>query len=102
MDTINSIHSVSVQEKNVDDCHDQLSRYNEKYKMKFNDKTKMYVNQIMRILVLLKRYLNDGASSCMLHINAFADAVKIDHINLFKLQNFIKESKIANKVRQDN
>jgi chromosome transmission fidelity protein 1 len=98
MDAVNSIHSVALDEEQITSCQEQLAKYHEKYKKKLKGKNVMYVKQLMYVINLFAQYFSGPSASCMLSVNTFVDALKIDHINIFKLQNFIKESKIANKL----
>lgn len=81
------------------ECQDQVSRYYEKFKFKFNGKSTMYVKQLIFILNTLRKYFDDEkVSDRMLKVNEFVDISGLEAFNLLKLEQFLVESKIANKV----
>ncbi|KAI8900050.1 helicase C-terminal domain-containing protein [Globomyces pollinis-pini] len=101
IDAINSIHSAIVEEQQIHLALEQLERYYDRYKTKFNGKTSLYIKQILNILKQLIIFSNDFKlnESKMLEVYAFVEAIKIDHLNLFKIVRFIVDVKLCNKLQ---
>lgn len=98
IDSITSIHSILLEEPQIQKCNEQLKLYYEKYQSKFKGKTIMYVKQLMYFINKILNYFKSLESSFMMSVNSFLSEINIDHFNLFKLLSFIKESRIANKL----
>lgn len=103
MDAIAGIYSVSVTLEQVQRARAQLTAYLQKFRNKLKGKNRMYVAQTVRILDSIVVYLEATGKKAGT-VDGLADMVSImagrgvDQINLFKLDAYLKESKLARKV----
>jgi chromosome transmission fidelity protein 1 len=103
MDAIAGIYSISVSLSQVQQARGQLTVYLQKFRNKLKGKNRVYVAQTVRILDSIMAYLqtkvadpktDDGA----VDMSALMSGKGVDQINLFKLNRYIQESRLARKV----
>ncbi|KAI9019056.1 helicase C-terminal domain-containing protein [Hyaloraphidium curvatum] len=111
IDTVQSIYSVSVTLSQILLAHKQLTAYFEKYKPRLNGQNVMYIQQILSLLVALRGFAEarrtsaagaakgNGAPESMWTINDFGHGLRIDNINLFKVQTYLQQSRLAQKLQ---
>ena len=103
MDTILSIHSISITLVQLKDCRTSLGIYLQKFRNRLKGKNRVYVAQLVRLL--------DSISACLVSkmdtkigsdgIISVADLMAgkgVDQVNLYKLMQYLQESKLARKV----
>ena len=103
MDTISNIHSVSITLTQLKQCRSQLGIYLQKFRNKLKGKNRVYVAQTVRLIDSLSSCLEtvDGGkrvSEGVVDISALMAGKGVDQINLYKLMNYLQESKLARKV----
>jgi len=103
MDAISGIYTVSVTYDQVQQARSQLTIYLQKFRLKLKGKNRVYVAQTLRILDSIIAYLqpiNESSKS----LDGMADMVSIlsgkgvDQINVYKLNVYLQESRLARKV----
>jgi chromosome transmission fidelity protein 1 len=82
---------------------EQLILYLRKFRNKLKGKNRIYVTQIVRLLDSLIAYLQPKSTSRTpkdgeVQINELLNSKGVDQINLFKLNTYIHESRLARKV----
>lgn len=102
VDAIRDIYTVSVELLQIHTAYNQLGAYLTKYKNRLSPKNQ---NRIRILLLVLKAiYTNllhwskKGSQQAIVSVNEWLHEMEIADVNLWKLQHFIKESKIAKKV----
>lgn len=103
MDAISGIYSVSVTLEQVQEARSQLTIYLQKFRNKLKGKNRVYVAQTIRILDSIVSYLQTIDSTTKT-ADGSVDMVSImsgkgvDQINMYKLNTYLQESKLARKV----
>jgi chromosome transmission fidelity protein 1 len=103
MDAIAGIYSVSVTLPQVQQARGQLTSYLQRFRNRLKGKNRVYVAQIIRILDSIITYLQSVAANSKMS-DGLVDMVSImsgkgvDQINIFKLNAYLQESKLARKV----
>ena len=103
MDSILSIHSITITLIQLKDCRTSLGIYLQKFRNRLKGKNRVYVAQLVRLL--------DSISACLASktdtkigsdgIISVADLMAgkgVDQVNLYKLMGYLQESKLARKV----
>lgn len=103
MDAIAGIYSVSVTLFQVQQARSQLTAYLQKFRNRLKGKNRVYVAQIIRILDSVIAYLqliasNSKASDGLVDMVSIMSGKGVDQINIFKLNAYLQESKLARKV----
>lgn len=103
MDAIAGIYSVSVTLPQVQEARAQLTAYLQKFRNRLKGKNRVYVAQIIRILDSIIVYLQSIASSLkasegLVDMVSIMSGKGVDQINIFKLNAYLQESKLARKV----
>jgi chromosome transmission fidelity protein 1 len=101
IDSISSIHSITVTLLQLRHCKEQLELYLAKFRNRLNGSNKIFVMQITRLLDGLAVYLENLATKGgegEVHIGDLLAAKGIDQLNLFELQKYMKQSKLARKL----
>lgn len=103
MDAIMGIYSVSVTLHQMEQARAQLNAYLQKFRKKLKGKNRVYIAQTIRILDSITSYLqalnarstsNDGLVDMM----TIMSGKGVDQINIYKLNAYLQESKLARKV----
>ncbi|CAO2654545.1 Nn.00g112780.m01.CDS01 [Neocucurbitaria sp. VM-36] len=103
MDAIAGIYSVSVTLEQVQQARTQLTIYLQKFRNKLKGKNRVYVAQTVRILDSIIGYLQsvDGTSKAadgLVDMLSIMSGKGVDQINIFKLNAYLQESRLARKV----
>jgi chromosome transmission fidelity protein 1 len=103
MDAIAGIYSVSVTLDQVQQARAQLTVYLQKFRNKLKGKNRVYVAQTVRILDSIIAYLqsidaNAKATDGLVDMAAIMSGRGVDQINIYKLNTYLQESRLARKV----
>jgi chromosome transmission fidelity protein 1 len=103
MDAIAGIHSVSVTLSQLQLARSQLTVYLQKFRNKLKGKNRVYVAQTVRLLdsvigYLQGKALHAGPSDGIVNTGDLLSGKGVDQINLFKLNTYLQESRLARKV----
>ncbi|KAF3049496.1 ATP-dependent DNA helicase chl1 [Didymella keratinophila] len=103
MDAIAGIYSVSVTLPQVQQARGQLTAYLQKFRNRLKGKNRVYVAQIIRVLDSIITYLqsiatNPKVSDGLVDMVSIMSGKGVDQINIFKLNAYLQESKLARKV----
>ena len=103
MDAIAGIYSVSVTLEQVQQARAQLTAYLHKFRNKLKGKNRVYVAQTVRILDSIIAYLQsmDGNAKGvdgLVDMAAIMSGKGVDQINIYKLNTYLQESRLARKV----
>lgn len=103
MDAIAGIYSISVTLAQVQQARMQLTIYLQKFRNKLKGKNRVYVAQTVRILDSMLTYLqtknaDHKSTDGVVDMGALMSGKGVDQINLFKLNRYIQESRLARKV----
>ncbi|KAI7865468.1 helicase C-terminal domain-containing protein [Spinellus fusiger] len=101
IETISSIHTVSLTLYQSRTALSQLGMYMARYKERLLGKNIGYIKQIAVIIKALIQILNHSAKEKkdqILGVNEFLHMLSIDHFNMFKLEKYLKESDLARKL----
>ncbi|KAF1937512.1 DNA repair helicase [Clathrospora elynae] len=103
MDAIAGIYSVSVTLDQVQQARTQLTVYLQKFRNKLKGKNRVYVAQTIRILDSIIAYLqsidaNTKVTDGLVDMVSIMSGKGVDQINVFKLNKYLQESRLARKV----
>ncbi|DBA01294.1 TPA: hypothetical protein N0F65_001799 [Lagenidium giganteum] len=119
IDAINNTHKVVITNKQLVVARRSLWSYFRKYEKRLKGKNCFYIKQLLSIFELLTKFLKQNKSSaardsksngamgeegsdtpqaCMMTITDFLFAVKMDHFNLFKILQYLKQSNLTKKL----
>lgn len=103
MDAIAGIYSVSVTLSQVQQARSQLTTYLQKFRNRLKGKNRVYVAQVIRILDSIITYLQSidirpKANDGLVDMVSIMSGKGVDQINIFKLNEYLQESKLARKV----
>ncbi|KAJ3236815.1 DEAD H (Asp-Glu-Ala-Asp His) box helicase 11 [Chytriomyces hyalinus] len=116
IDTITSTYSVTFEKHQIERAKFQLQSYFQKYSKRLKGKNIVYIKQILIILSALQSQLFETAQmkkakgseeskkaadgeSHFKSPSDFVNELRVDHINLFKICNYLEQSKLALKVQ---
>jgi chromosome transmission fidelity protein 1 len=102
METMTSIYTVSLSLHQIQLAWNQLNLYIQKYRSRLLGKNVVYIKQILSIIKILIRHLTPKEEvqrkDSVMRVNDFLHASSIDHINMFKIQNYLQVSSLARKL----
>ncbi|KAI8641897.1 helicase C-terminal domain-containing protein [Parasitella parasitica] len=102
LETMTSIYTVSLSRHQIQLAWTQLNLYIQKYRSRLLGKNVVYIKQILSIIKILIRHLTPKEESqrkdSVMRVNDFLHASSIDHINMFKIQNYLEASSLARKL----
>ena len=103
MDAISAIYSASVTLTQLQSSRSQIGVYLQKFRHKLKGKNRVYVTQTVRFVDSLIGYLETTAKAKsqtegVVNISDFMTGKGVDQINLYKLERYLRESKLARKV----
>lgn len=103
MDAIAGIYSVSVTLAQMQQARVQLTVYLQKFRNRLKGKNRVYVAQIIRILDSIIAYLQSKTADSksidgQVDISSLMAGKGVDQVNLFKLNAYLQESRLARKV----
>ncbi|KAG5330062.1 DDX11 helicase, partial [Acromyrmex heyeri] len=111
LDAIERMHSSVITGRNLLHCYSQLSQYQKRFESLFSAKSVMYLGQLSfclkKLLTLfgatMKSHPNDAIDKTIVpklyKIEDFEVLIEIDTVNIFKLLEFIKTSKLIHKLQ---
>ncbi|XP_018054868.1 PREDICTED: probable ATP-dependent DNA helicase DDX11 [Atta colombica] len=111
LDAIERMHSSVITGRNLLHCYSQLSQYQKRFESLFSAKSVMYLGQLSfclkKLLTLfgatMKSHPNDAIDKTiapkLYKIEDFEVLTEIDTVNIFKLLEFIKTSKLIHKLQ---
>lgn len=101
---ITSIYGCVLSLHTIQRAKSQLNTYLEKFKNRLKGKNVMYIKQILAICDALERYLLNWKSGrkskddSMRMANAMLHELGIDHLNMYKIEQYLARSQVALKV----
>ena len=104
MDAIAGIYSVKISLKQLDKARDQLAVYLQKFRNRLKGKNRVYVAQTIRLLDSLLLYVRnlptkpDTNHEGVVKLSDLLTGKGADQINLYKLSQYLQNSKLARKV----
>ncbi|KAK3909935.1 ATP-dependent DNA helicase DDX11, partial [Frankliniella fusca] len=110
LEAIGNIHSAQVSGYQLSHAHSQLLQYRDRYQKRFNPKTLLLLGQLIFVLGKLTKILGgkvggnpDDTKSTVLEnkiftLPEFVLAAEVDNLNLYRLLEFCKTSKISHKL----
>ncbi|ORX62296.1 DNA repair helicase [Hesseltinella vesiculosa] len=102
LETINAIHTVTVTLHQLQLALAQIRLYLETYASRLLGQNVVYIKQLIRIVKALARALEPkdahSKKDCVLRVNEFAHTTDIDQVNLFKLEQYLDTSRLAQKL----
>lgn len=103
IDAISSLYSVTVTLSQLKRSRGQLGMYLQKFRNKLKGKNRVYVAQVVRLIDSLSGYLEgmlleSRSSDGIVDVGYLMAGKGVDQINLYKLSNYLQESKLARKV----
>ncbi|KAJ1642710.1 ATP-dependent DNA helicase chl1 [Coemansia asiatica] len=105
VDTILSIHSVSLDSRTVSTLLEIVQMYFSKYWKRLKGSNTVYVRQTIALLKALSKYmvslvkLSDGKeTTSVFSVNEFLHQAHADHFNVFKIDRYLRESKLGRKL----
>jgi chromosome transmission fidelity protein 1 len=109
-DTITGVHTVLISSTQIGVTQKQLINYLQRYQTRLNAKNATYIRELLVVLKALVSFAQrwaarykqsqDHTSACdMYTANTFLHELNIDNINMLELQQFLKDSHLARKVR---
>ncbi|KAF1963263.1 DNA repair helicase [Byssothecium circinans] len=103
MDAITGIYSVSVSLDQVQQARLQLTVYLQKFRNKLKGKNRVYVAQTLRIIDSIVTYLQaknaeSNTVNGIADLGALMSGKGVDQINIYKLNSYLQESRLARKV----
>ncbi|RUP49912.1 hypothetical protein BC936DRAFT_141005 [Jimgerdemannia flammicorona] len=104
IDTITAIHTCLLPLAQISLAQNQLSMYLSKYKSRLKGRNVVYVRQILGILrgleMVVRKWVEGkgkGEKEAMVSANQFVHEAGIDHLNLFKIEKYLRKSQVARK-----
>ncbi|KAI8927828.1 helicase C-terminal domain-containing protein [Entophlyctis helioformis] len=120
IETVNSLHSHSVSLAQVQACTRHLTAYFDRYKRRLAGKNVVYIKQLLIILAAFNRLLGKSRASSsppstaptqtlaskpdslvkdtVMTLNEFVNSLGVDHFNLFKIQKYLANSRLPQKL----
>lgn len=103
MDAITGTYTVEVSLAQLQRGRTQLTVYLQKFRNRLKGKNRVYVTQVVRLLDSLSAYLqaknaDTKAADDTVHVSDLLAGKGVDQINLYKLMQYLQESKLARKV----
>ncbi|KAF4554661.1 ATP-dependent DNA helicase chl1-like protein [Elsinoe fawcettii] len=101
MDAILGIYTAEISLAHVETAKDQLMQYLQKFRNRLAGKNRVYVTQTVRLLDSLKAALAHTRSENEVELDSgtLLSGKGVDQINLYKLSQYFRESKLARKVQ---
>lgn len=103
MDAITGIYSISVTLVQVQQARTQLTGYLQKFRNRLKGKNRTYVTQTVRLLDSMISYLQTKSAESknadgIVDMGALMAGKGVDQINLFKLNKYLQDSRLARKI----
>eukprot|EP00958_Prasinococcus_capsulatus_P017004 scaffold1906_cov403-Prasinococcus_capsulatus_cf.AAC.5 len=97
IDAVNSSHSANVTRQELEGAQQQLQAYLERYSNRLAASNLRNVRMFSKLATSLKKFLDAATQPTMMTVNDFLIAIDSDNINLFKLERYIRLSKLVFK-----
>ncbi|KAF0697851.1 Aste57867_11491 [Aphanomyces stellatus] len=99
-DAVNNTYSIAVTGQNLIKTRRQVWSYFQRYEKRLQGRNVYYIKQLLTVLQNCHKYLTSkkAVSSGMFTITDFLFEAKLDNINLFKIQQYLERSKLAQKL----
>ena len=103
MDVLSNLYSIDVSLGQLQRSRTQLTTYLQKFRNRLKGKNRVYVTQVVRLMDSLSGYLEkkatcNDAREGTIEVSELMSGKGVDQINLYKLMNYLRESKLARKV----
>ncbi|KAJ1952013.1 ATP-dependent DNA helicase chl1, partial [Dipsacomyces acuminosporus] len=105
VDTILAIHSVTIDLKTVKALLEMVQLYFAKYWRRLKGSNAVYIRQTQALLKALSKYMqtllanaNSTETTSVLSVNDFLQKAHADHINVYKIDKYLRESKLGRKL----
>ncbi|KAJ1731743.1 ATP-dependent DNA helicase chl1 [Coemansia biformis] len=107
VDTILATHSVTLGWRTVKVLLDMVQLYFKKYWQRLRGSNVVYIRQTIALLRALNKYLQRVAdenrdshsqSTAVISVNEFLQRANVDHINVYKIDRYLRESKLGRKL----
>ncbi|KAG2221187.1 hypothetical protein INT45_000227 [Circinella minor] len=103
IETITSIHTVTLTYHQTHMAFQQLGTYLKKYRNRLLGKNIAYIRQIVHIIKALIKLLeptpcDEKKEDKVMGVNEFVHLLNIDHMNMFKIEKYLKQSHLARKL----
>ena len=103
MDTISDLHSISISQTQLRRCRASVGIYLQRFRNRLKGKNRVYVAQFVRVIDSLLGYLDNQAAKAagtdgIVSTSDLMAGKGADQVNLYKLVNYLQQSKLARKV----
>lgn len=102
IDTILAIHSIAINGKTIRALLEMLQMYLTKYWQRLKGRNVVYIRQTIALLKALNKYTRNAASKegdvKVLPVNELLQQAHADHINVYKIDRYLRESKLGRKL----
>ncbi|KAJ1989981.1 ATP-dependent DNA helicase chl1 [Coemansia spiralis] len=104
VDTILSIHSIVLDWKTTKALLDMMQMYLSKYWRRLKGNNTVYIRQTIALLKALNKFMQASAvgkekqETTVMSVNEFLQKAHADHINVYKIDRYLRESKIGRKL----
>ncbi|KAL8805582.1 MAG: hypothetical protein Q9182_001847 [Xanthomendoza sp. 2 TL-2023] len=103
MDAITNMHSIAITQSQLHRCKWQLRTYLLKFRHRLKGKNRVYVTQTVRLIdsvsACLDRLASESSSTeSLVSVGDMTSGKGVDQINLYKLVQYLADSKLARKV----
>ena len=101
VDTINQLHSSILKQTQIDAALFQLNEYKSRYEKKLSSKNLFYINQIITLLKAFVAFASKRSKNVdtISKVTDFLCDLSIDDMNAIKINRYIEESRICNKIQ---
>ncbi|KAJ2345210.1 ATP-dependent DNA helicase chl1 [Coemansia sp. RSA 2671] len=100
VDTILAIHSISLDLRTVKALQEMVQMYFTKYWRRLKGSNVTYIRQTTALLKALSKFMQtiaDGTTR-VVSVNEFLTMAHADHINVYKIDRYLRESKLGRKL----
>lgn len=100
LDAITSLFSMSISLSDITKSKEGVQVYLKKFSKKLNGGNKVYISQIVKLLVVLEKHLSEfsGLNGAEVSQNEVLQNGYVDTINVFKIEKYMEKSKLSRKV----
>ncbi|KAL8679604.1 MAG: hypothetical protein Q9186_004117 [Xanthomendoza sp. 1 TL-2023] len=103
MDAITNMHSIAVTQSQLHRCKWQLRTYLQKFRNRLKGKNRVYVTQTVRLIDSISECLDrlsseSSSTESLVNVVDMMSGKGVDQINLYKLVQYLADSKLARKV----
>ncbi|KAJ1832770.1 ATP-dependent DNA helicase chl1 [Coemansia sp. RSA 2711] len=99
VDTILGVHSAVLDARTVDVLLDLVQRYFSRYWQRMRGSNVVYVRMTLALLRALRKYMQAAAAGTRVkRVGEFLQDARADHINVFKVDRYLRESRIGRKL----